>query len=300
MSGRGGSAHPGMKPPVEPFLEIHRRFDAPYDRFDDSMLGPEFARELALVSRLWFHCGYRPGIGVTLNFLLLGEFLALHQQKYPSRFPSLRAMMAAFHRIDVFVRAVTDSGDRPTGGISSARVRGILAGIGHRHGRSEIPEWMLTYFGFNVLEMVEAHCPLSAEEKRLHLAYIGKVFRLMGVPFTQDRRELERFARAVENRHAAVAADAPRLLGYVLCVAEMAGVSSGWESVLRMLPQGTRAVFEPLYPRVRPGLPRRLACRLLGRLLLPRAVGAPRAAVPANQKSCLAQNHGKAPEGMAP
>jgi hypothetical protein len=244
------------------------------------MLGPEFARELDLVSRLWFRCGYRPGIGVTLNFLLLGEFVALHQAKYPSRFPSLRAMMDAFHRIDLFVRAVTDSGTQASGGISSAHVRGILKGIRQRHGRSGIPGWMLTYFGFNVVEMAEKQCPLSEEEKRLHLAYIGKVFRIMGVAFTEDRDELERFARQVEERHAAVIEDAPKLLHYVLCIAEMAGVSSGPQSILRMLPLKVRAAFEPVYPNVRPGPVRRIAYRLLGRFLLPRAVGEPRRVVP--------------------
>lgn len=244
------------------------------------MLGPEFPREFDLVSRLWSRCGYRPGIGVTLNFLLLGDFLALHQLKYPSRFPSLRAMMDAFRRIDVFVRAVTDSGAQPSGGISSPGVRSILGTVRDRHARSGIPGWMLTYFGFSVVEMVERQCTLSAEEKRLHLAYIGKAFRIMGVPFTQNRDELERFARQIEEHHAAVIEGAPQLLHYVLCVSEMAGVSSGPQSILRMLPPRVRAVFEPIYPNVRPGPIRRIAYRLLGRFLLPRAVGEPHSAVP--------------------
>lgn len=247
------------------------------------MLGPEFPRELDLVSRLWFRCGYRPGIAVTLNFLLLGDFLALHQLKYASRFPSLRAMMDAFRRIDLFVRAVTDSGSQPSGGISSPGVRTILAAIRNRHARSGIPGWMLTYFGFSVVEMVERQSVLSAEEKRLHLAYIGKAFRIMGVPFTQNRDDLERFARQVEERHAGVVGDAPKLLRHVLYIAEMAGESSGPESILNMLPPAIRAVFEPLFPDVRPALSGRIACRLLGRFLLPRAVGAPRTARPAKQ-----------------
>jgi hypothetical protein len=60
----------------------------------------------------------------------------------------------------------------------------------------------------------------------------------------------------------------------------MIGVSSGPDSILSMLPPRTRAVFEPLYPSVRPRLPRRLWARLLGRLLMPRAVGEPRRAIP--------------------
>jgi hypothetical protein len=60
----------------------------------------------------------------------------------------------------------------------------------------------------------------------------------------------------------------------------MIGVSSSAESILPMLPPKTRAVFEPLYPMVRPGPIRRNWCRLLGKLLMPKAVGSPRKAVP--------------------
>jgi hypothetical protein len=47
-----------------------------------------------------------------------------------------------------------------------------------------------------------------------------------------------------------------------------------------MLPEATRAVFAEIYRRVRPALPRRLAARILGRLMMPQAIGAPRQAVP--------------------
>jgi hypothetical protein len=40
-------------------------------------------------------------------------------------------------------------------------------------------------------------------------------------------------------------------------------------------------VFEPLYAKVRPGALRGLWCRVLGKLLMPKAIGAPRPAVPA-------------------
>jgi hypothetical protein len=61
----------------------------------------------------------------------------------------------------------------------------------------------------------------------------------------------------------------------------MIGVASARESILPMLPEHTRSVFEPLYDRVRPGALRRLWCRVLGKLLMPKAIGAPRRAVPA-------------------
>ena len=54
------------------YLEIFRQFDKPYERFDNSMLGPGFAAELDTVSRFWFACGYRPGIANDLFETLRG------------------------------------------------------------------------------------------------------------------------------------------------------------------------------------------------------------------------------------
>jgi len=115
------------------YLDLYRRFDPPYEGFDRSMLGAEFAAELDLVSRLWFRCGYRPGIGTYLNFFLLRDFITTHDDNFPPRFASLRSMAESFYRTDLFIRDVTDSGMQPTGGISSARVRGMLQQIQQRH-----------------------------------------------------------------------------------------------------------------------------------------------------------------------
>src|SRR6267142_2262989 len=211
------------------YLELYRRFDPPYENFERSMLGPEFPAELVLVSRLWFRCGYRPGIGAYLNFFLLRDFIATHDGNFPPRFASMKSMAESFYRTDLFIRDVTDSGTTPTGGISSAHGRGMLQEIQRRHAKVRIPPWMQTYFGWSLLENVEKQCaPLTHEQKRLHLAYMAKAFRVMGLRFSENR-----------------------------------------------------AVFEPLYPKVRPGALRGLWCRVLGKLLMPKAIGAPRQAVPA-------------------
>ncbi|MFN2644892.1 MAG: hypothetical protein ABR570_07875 [Burkholderiales bacterium] len=263
---------------------MYRRFDPPYERFERSMLGPEFAAELDLVSRLWFRCGYRPGIGAYLNFFLLREFIQTHDTNFPPRFASLRLMAESFYRTDLFIRDVTDSGARPTGGISSAKVRDVLRAIQERHVKVKIPPWMQTYFGFSLLENVEKQCaPLSVEEKRLHLAYMSKAYRIMGLRFSEDRGALERFARTIEAEQAAITANVAAHSRHILRIGEMIGVSSSAQSILAMLPADTREVFAPLYPRVRPGALRALWCRLLGRLVMPKALGAPRAAVPATE-----------------
>jgi hypothetical protein len=246
------------------------------------MLGPNFAAELALVSRLWFRCGYRPGIGAYLNFFLLRDFITTHDGNFPPRFRSLRSMAESFYRTDLFIRDVTDSGVNPTGGISSAKVREMLRAIQERHVKVKIPPWMQTYFGWSLLENVEKQCaPLSDEEKRLHLAYMSKAFRVMGLRFTEDRAGLERFARAIEAEQAALSDNVPKHARHILRIGEMIGVSSSAESILPMLPPATRSVFAPLYAKVRPGALRALWCRILGRLAMPKAIGAPRVAAPA-------------------
>jgi hypothetical protein len=190
-------------------------------------------------------------------------------------------MAESFYQTDLFIREVTDSGATPSGGISSPKVRELLRGIQERHARIGIPAWMQTYFGFSLLENVEKQCaPLSEEEKRLHLAYMAKTYRIMGFRFSEDRGALERFARLVESEQAALTDNVPRHSRHILRIGEMIGVSSAPESILPMLPAATRAVFEPLYKRVRPGIVPALWSRLLGRLLLPKAVGAARRAVP--------------------
>lgn len=261
---------------------LYRELDPPYAEFDTSMLGPEFPAELDLVSRLWFRCGYRPGIGAYLNFFLLRDFITTHDTNYPPRFKTFKSMATSFYQTDLFIRDVTDSGAQPTGGISSPKVRELLRHIQQRHRQIEIPLWMQSYFGFSLLENVEKQCaPLTVDEQRLHLAYMSKAYRVMGVPFSENRDLLEQFSREVENEQAAVTANVPRHAVHILRLGEMIGVSSAPDSILPMLPSRTRAVFEPLYARVRPRLPRRLWSRVLGKLLMPKAVGPPRKAVPA-------------------
>jgi len=262
-------------------LEIFHQFDRPYERFDNSMLGAGFAEELDTVSRFWFACGYRPGIGAYLNFFLLRDFIVKHDTAFPPRFKSFRAMADSFYQTDLFIREVTDSGRQPTGGISSERVRATLKNIMKRHQRLAIPEWMMTHFGFSLLENVEKQCGVVTDaEKQRHLAYMSKTYRLMGVPFSEDRAAMEQFARTVERKHAALSPNVEKHARNILFLGEMAGVSSKYEVITAMLPSDTLRVFQEIYSRVRPGLMKRLWARLLGRVLMKQAVGEPRTAVP--------------------
>src|SRR5438132_1125610 len=212
--------------------ELYRDLDPPYGRFDNSMLGPEFPAELDLVSRLWFRCGYRSGIGAYLNFFLLRDFIATHDGNFPPRFASMRSMAESFYRTDLFIRDITDSGVQATGGISSAKVRGMLQDIQKRHVNVKIPPWMQTYFGFSLLENVEKQCaPLTDEEKRLHLAYMAKAYRVMGLRFSEDRAQLERFARAIEAEQAANTENVAKHSRHILRIGELNPVLNAFNLV---------------------------------------------------------------------
>jgi len=263
------------------YLELFRLFDPPYERFDNSLLGAGFAGELDTVSRFWFACGYRPGIGAYLNFFLLRDFIVKHDIAHPPRFKSFRSMADSFYQTDLFIREVTDSGRQPTGGISSEGVRATLKSIMKRHERLSIPIWMMTHFGFSLLENVEKQCgTLTNDEKRRHLAYMSKTYRIMGVPFSENRETLEQFSRDIERKHAALSPNAEKHARNILFLGEMVGVSSRYEIISAMLPERTRAIFQTIYGRVRPGVVQRLWARLLGRLLMKQALGEPRTAVP--------------------
>ena len=60
----------------------------------------------------------------------------------------------------------------------------------------------------------------------------------------------------------------------------MIGVSSRLDAVGAMLPESTRVEFQHIYPQARPGAARRLAARLVGRVVMKRTIGTPRKAVP--------------------
>lgn len=259
------------------YMRWFARMDAPFESFNNNDLGNAFAAELETTSRMWFSCGYRPGVAAYLNFFFLRELIETHERAVPARFATWRTMAQSFYRTDVFVRAVTDSGAKPTGGISSPQVRRLLASIMARHARISIPIWMMTYFGFSLIENVENQVAgFTARELQLHLDYMAKAFRIMGVPFSSDRTRLQRFARGVEAAHAGSSPHVERHVRNILALGEMVGVSSRQAEIGALLPAATRIHFERIYPRVRPGWPRRWLARSFGRLFMKRALGAPR------------------------
>ena len=266
------------------YQAIYREMDPPVATFEQSVLGPTFPKELSTVSRMWFACGYRPGIASYLNFFLLRDFVVTHDTAFEPRFHSFKSMAESFYRTDLFIRDVTDSGLKPTGGVSSRAVRQTLASIMGRHQRIAIPPWMMTYFGYSLLEMVEKVCaPMTDDDRQLHLSYMAKTYRIMGVVFSDRRDRMDAFARQVETEHAGTSPHLEEHSRNILILGEMIGVSSAYDRISAMLPPPTRDVFRGIYPRVRPNPIRRLGARVLGRLLQRQAIGKPREAVPVSE-----------------
>ena len=271
--------------PSNEITERFERMDPPFESFSGVDLGPEFAEELDTVSRMWIACGYRPGVVAYLNFFLLRDFIEIHDRADPSRFQSFRSMAESFYRTDLFVREVTDSGPHPTGGVSSRKVRALLRGIMARHRAVDIPLWMMTHFGYRLLDNVERQVEgFSDRERQLHLQYMNKAFRIMGVPFSTDRALLEEYARLIEAAHRGPSPSLEKHVRNILVIGEMVGVSSRSDVIGGMLPETTRDEFLAVYRRARPGAVRRVASRVAGRFAMRRAVGSPRAAVPVSDE----------------
>lgn len=258
------------------YLDLFNTFEPPFGGFDEGLLGPASADELATVRKIWLTCGYAPGVGAYLNFFLLRDFIETHDAAFPQRFQTLRSMADSFYRTDLFVRDVTDSGRQPTGGIASEGVRATLQGIMQRHQKLAIPHWMMAYFGFSLVENVEKECSLLTHaEKQQHLDYMARAFRLMGLAFSSERPKMEEFSRMVEGVHTGLGSHAEKHVRNILLVGEMVGVRSTTQRLGAMLPDKPRALFESIHSRVRPRLLRRSTARMLGRLLIKQAVGKP-------------------------
>jgi hypothetical protein len=112
---------------------------------------------------------------------------------------------------------------------------------------------------------------------------MAKAFRIMGIPCSDRRETMEGFARSVEEVHAGSSPKLEKHAGHILILGEMVGVPSHPDRICALLPAATRKVYETISRKVRPSAPRRVFSRLAGRLLMPRALGSPREAVPVEE-----------------
>ena len=234
--------------------------------------GPEYAKELEATRYIWKEGSYRAGITVHIMFFLLGDLLEAGARDRPERFGRLRQFARSFDFTDVFIKQVTASGrGRARGdGLGSAEVQGLLKGIQRIHDDIDIPHWMMTYFGFALLEQVEEDIgTLSEAVKQYHLQYMTRVYRSMGIPFSDDRELMVDFCREVEReyyRYTPLAAEYTRRLIFLGLIT---GVPATRECLAATLPDTLRAAFETRYEQLRPGAAALVLGKLLGLLYYP-------------------------------
>lgn len=254
--------------------------DPPWATPPEDVLRDGFPQELELVSRVWFETGRRPTLAAHLNLTLLCELALTHDRELPQRFQSLRSLRRSFVETDRFLRDVTDSGRKATGGISSDDVRTRLAFVADRIRRSRIPRWMPTYFAFSLVECVERAAPgLGPEEKQLHLGYLSKAFRLMGLSFSNRREQMEEFARQAEGAHTGRSPFVERHVRDLLLLAEMLGLPADFNALATLLPDDSRRLFREIWPQACPDPWQRQLARASGRFFASPAAGKPRRAV---------------------
>jgi len=178
-----------------------RTFDPPYEGFDNGMLGAQFPSN----STSSVACGFAAGTARDWRLPELLPAARLHRDTRHQLPASLQdpALDGRFVlSTDLFIREVTDSGPSPAAHFERKSARAAAANPAAPR-KNQDSCWMQTYFGFSLVENVEKHCaPLSADEKRLHLAYMAKAYRIMGIRFSAKRNDLERFARLIEAEQA--------------------------------------------------------------------------------------------------
>jgi hypothetical protein len=267
---------------VRQYEKLFRAMDPPHDAPPEEGLRAGVSKELELVSRLWFESGHRAGIAAHLSLALLCELILTHDREFPHRFRSRRSLRRAFSETDRVLREVTDSGKRPTGGISAPEIRTRLSFLSDRHRRATFPKWMTTYFAFSYVESAERASPgISDDERRTHLNYMAKAFRIMGVAFSPNRSLMEEFSRQVELAHTGRSPKLERYVRDLLLLAEMLRVSSEYHRLAPLLPELPRILFRQIYPQVQPAPWKSTLARASGRFLTKGTLGERRRAVQA-------------------
>ena len=105
-------------------------------------------------------------------------------------------------------------------------------------------------------------------------------YRIMGISFSNDRSLLQQFARDIESHHAATSPNLNKHAHHILMLGEMIGVRSHTDTIAPLLPDATREIYLTINRRVRPHPLKRIACRILGRFTIKKAVGQPREPTP--------------------
>lgn len=247
--------------------ELYGRLEPPLSAGQAAPLDP---RDHQAAAYLWMAGSYRCGISAYLVFFLLGDLVAHARRMRPRRFGGLIAFARSFDATDRFIKRVTDSGRRPSGGLANPDVVRQLRRIQAVHERIRVPQWMMVHFGFTLIEQLERDLgETDPALLRHHLRYMAAAFRTMGVPFATDRELMSELARGIERAHVrwepCVAAYGRRLL----LLGQAVGVRPDPQRLAPLLPEPVRPLFEARFEAMRPGPGARTAGTVLGALWYP-------------------------------
>ncbi|HKJ89289.1 MAG TPA: hypothetical protein VKA48_12375, partial [Gammaproteobacteria bacterium] len=126
MGTAGDSGVTGRNGLPEDLAALFARLDPPLGPGETPRPDPG---DLEAARYLWRAGSYRCGITAYLVFFLLGDFLAHARRMRPRRFGSLAPFARSFDYTDRFIKQVTDSGRKPSGGLANLRVAELLRRI---------------------------------------------------------------------------------------------------------------------------------------------------------------------------
>ena len=254
----------------EPSLEQARASGLPnealglYTQLDLPLTGKEAPKDLGprdheAAAYLWRAGSYRCGITAYLTFFLLGDFINHAGAVRPERFGRLDKLARSFDYTDRFIKRVTNSGRHPSGGLASPEVVRLLRTIQSAHDRVRVPHWMMVHFGFTLLEQLEADLAETDPVMRHHhLRYMARAYRLMGLPFSDDRELMQALARRIEERHARWEPLAASYGWRLLVLGQVMGVSPDQENLAPLMPATVRPLFRERFEAMAPATPARL------------------------------------------
>jgi hypothetical protein len=250
---------------------LYARMDPPLAAFTP---GPDYTDALAVTRYIWMAGGYRCGITVHINFFLMSPgFVSRAAAARPARFGRLLAFARSFDFTDVFIKRVTASGRGAAAGegLESPAVQRMLRGIQRAHDALTIPHWEMVHFGYRLMQHLEDDLGgLGPRARQLHLHYMAQAYRIMGIPFSEDRALLETFCLELERERARMTPQSAAYTRRLIFLGLIVGVPDDRASLARLLPAPQRALFEAHYAELRPGLGARLLGRVLNLLHYPR------------------------------
>lgn len=242
---------------------------------DELGVDENYAEQLAATQYIWQKGGYRCGITAHIIFFLMSPgFVTKSAEVRPNRFGKMLNFGKSFDFADTFIKKVTASGhgQQYELGIADENVQKFLKSIQRAHDELDIDHREMVHFGYRLMQQLEDDIgDLTPSHKQLHLQYFNKAYRIMGIPFSDDRQLLEEFCLELEKRYANFNQGlSPPYCQKLLFIGLTVGVPCDRESLARLLPAYTKPIFEKHYTELKPGIAWLLLGRFLNILLYPR------------------------------